>query len=448
MNVDDLPRLVEPPPGPKARALIERDARVVSPSHARVYPLVMERGEGALVHDPDGNRFLDFAAGIAVCSTGHSHPEVVAAIKQQADRFLHMPGAIFYHQPMVELAETMARLAPLAGGEGAVRMLFTNSGTEAIEAAIKLARYRTGRQNILAFYGSFHGRTLGALSLTASKAVQRRGFGPMLPGAVHVPYADCYRCPFGRVPENCDVECVTYIEDYPFKRTLPPDEVAAVILEPVQGEGGYVVPPARFFTRLRELCDRHGILLIADEIQSGIGRTGRMFAMEHFGVRPDIIAVAKGLASGMPLGLCIAREDLMTWPPGAHASTFGGNPVCCAAAVATLKLVSERYMDNARLQGDRLMEGLRALASRHLLIGDVRGLGLMIGIELVKDRAARLRAPEQTKRVVAECFRHGLLILTCGENTLRLCPPLVINAAQVDAALGILDQALAAAWAS
>ncbi|HET6373450.1 MAG TPA: acetyl ornithine aminotransferase family protein [Candidatus Polarisedimenticolia bacterium] len=437
-----LPQIVVPPPGPKARAIIERDSKSVSPSYSRPYPLVMERGEGAIVIDPDGNRFLDFAAGIAVCSTGHCHPEIVAAIREQAGRFLHMSSPDFYYEALVELAEMVGRMAPVKGGAEGSRVVFTNSGTEAIEAAVKLARYATGRQGIVAFYGSFHGRTMGALSLTASKTTQRKGFGPLVPGSIHVPYADCYRCPFGKTPDSCDVECVDFIEEYPLKRTAPPEEVAAVLVEPIQGEGGYVVPPARFFQRLRDLCDRHGMLLIADEVQSGVGRTGRMFAMEHFGVQPDIIAAAKGIASGMPLGLCIASAGVMRWPAGAHASTFGGNPVSCAAALATLKLVSSLYMDNARAQGERLMAGLSRLAAKHALIGEIRGLGLMIGIELVKDRATRLRAVEETRRAVDECFKRGLLILPCGENTLRLCPPLIIDEGQAGAALAILDEAL------
>lgn len=438
------PCMLVPPPGPKARAIIDRDARFCSPSYTRPYPFVMARGEGAIAIDVDGNRFLDFAAGIAVCSTGHSHPEVVAAITDQASRFLHMSSADFYYEPIVELAEMIAALAPVGGLPGRSRVLFTNSGTEAIEAALKLARHHTGRHLALAFYGSFHGRTFGALSLTASKIGQRRGFGPMLPGAIHVPYADCYRCPFGRTPDSCDLECVEFIEEYPFKRTTPPEEVAALIVEPVQGEGGYVIPPARYFQRLRELCDRHGILMIADEVQSGVGRTGRMFAMEHFGVTPDIVTAAKGIASGMPLGLCIARADLMDWPPGAHASTFGGNPVSCAAALATLKLITGGYMDNARRQGERLLAGLANLSARHPLIGDIRGLGLMIGLELVTDRVSRRRATDETRRVVTECFRRGLLVLSCGENAIRLCPPLVIDETQSDTALRILDEALKA----
>ncbi len=440
-----LPRIQAPLPGPRAQALIERDRRVLSSSYTRPYPFVMDHGEGAIAVDADGNRFLDFAAGIAVCSTGHSHPEVVAAVKAQADRYLHMAAPNFYQEPLVALAEKLAACRPVGSDASNVRVLFTNSGTEAIEAALKLARYKTRRHLAVAFFGGFHGRSMGALSLTASKALQRQGFGPMLPGAVHVPYADCYRCPFGRLPDSCDVECVTYIEDYPLKRIAPPDEIAAIVVEPIQGEGGYVVPPPRFFARLRELCDRHGILMIADEVQSGIGRTGRMFAMEHMGVVPDIVAVAKGIASGLPLGACIARADVMDWPAGAHASTFGGNPVACAAALATMKLVEEGLMANAAVQGERLRAGLRALAARHELIGEVRGLGLMVGMELVKDRHTRQRAPDETKRVIRECFERGLLVLACGENSVRFCPPLIVDERQVDAAVRIVDAALGAA---
>ena len=439
-----LPRIQIAPPGPKAQALMERDRRVLSSSYTRPYPFVMDHGDGAIAVDADGNRFLDFAAGIAVCATGHSHPDVVEAIREQSGRYLHMAVPNFYQEPLVAVAERLAAHCPVGDSPADVRVLFTNSGTEAIEAALKLARYKTRRHLALAFFGGFHGRSMGALSLTASKTLQRHGFGPMLPGAVHVPYADCYRCPFGRTPDACDLECVDYIEEFPLKRIAPPDEIAALVVEPIQGEGGYVVPPARWFARLRALCNRHGILMIADEVQSGIGRTGKMFAMEHMKVKPDIVAVAKGIASGLPLGACIARADVMDWPAGAHASTFGGNPVACAAALATLRLVEGSLMDNARLQGERLLSRLKALADKHPLVGEARGLGLMVGLELVTDRASRQRAPEQTKQVIQECFKRGLLVLACGENTIRFCPPLIVDTAQVDAAVAIVDAALGA----
>ena len=332
----NVPLIKTPLPGPKAQAVIARDREVVSPSYTRGYPLVMERGSGAIVEDVDGNVFLDCTAGIAVTATGHSHPEVVRAITEQAQRFLHMSGTDFYYEPQVKLAEELAAIAPIDGG---VRSFFANSGTEAIEACIKLSRYATKRDNLIAFLGGFHGRTLGALSLTASKAVQRRGFGPMMPGVFHAPFPDCYRCPVGLTPETCGAECLDYIEHNLFVHLVSPDEVAAIVLEPIQGEGGYAVAPDQFMQRLRELTRSFGTLLVVDEVQSGMGRTGKMFAVEHTGVRPDMIAVAKGIASGLPLGVAIARADLMeTWPSGAHASTFGGNAVSCAAALATLSM--------------------------------------------------------------------------------------------------------------
>ncbi len=344
----DLPQIIGPVPGPCARAVIERDNRTVSPSYTRCYPLVVARGEGAMVEDVDGNRFLDFNAGIAVVATGHCHPRVVEAIQEQAARLIHMSGTDFYYEELVALAEKLAEIAP---GDAARRVSFGNSGAEAMEGAIKLARYATGRDKLIAFYGGFHGRTLGALSLTARKAVQRQGFGPLLPGVVHAPYPYCYRCPFGQKPESCATECVKFIEDTLLKTVAPAEEVAAIVIEPVQGEGGYVVPPQKFFDELQRLAHQHGILLIADEVQSGMGRTGKMWASEHFDFVPDILAVAKGIASGMPLGATVARADLMTWPPGAHASTFGGNPVSCAAALVTIALLEEKLVAHAASMG-------------------------------------------------------------------------------------------------
>ncbi len=435
----DAPLLKTPLPGPKAKAIIERDRAVVSTSYTRGYPFVMARGEGAVVEDVDGNRFLDCAAGIAVNSTGHSHPQVVAAIVEQAQKFLHMSGTDFYYEPQVRLGEIFNEIAPF---DGQKRSFFSNSGTEANEAAIKLARYSTKRHGIIAFLGSFHGRTLGSLSLTASRAIQRRGFGPPLAGACHAPYPNCYRCPVGSRPESCAAECLSFIEDQLLVHLISPDEVAAVMVEPIQGEGGYVVPPAQFHQRLRDLTRQHGILLMCDEVQSGMGRTGRMFAIEHFGVQPDIVTVAKGVASGMPLGVTTARAEVMSWPPGAHASTFGGNPVSCAAAMATVDLLRGSLMRNAAEVGDYLQDGLLALMDKHPLIGDVRGRGLMIGIELVRDRQTKERATTERDRVVDACFARGLLILGAGRNALRLSPPLVLTKAQADVAIKILDEAL------
>ena len=438
MKVPDIKTAL---PGPRAKALIERDAKVVSPSYTRGYPLVIDRATGSTVQDVDGNLFLDCAAGIAVNSTGHSHPDVVRAITEQAGRFLHMSGTDFYYEPQVRLAEEIAAIAPIDGG---AQSFFGNSGAEAIEASLKLARYSTGRQNIIAFLGGFHGRTMGALALTASKAIQRRGMGPFMPGVFHAPYPDCYRCPIGSKPETCAAECLDFIDHQIFVHLVAPDEVAAVIIEPIQGEGGYVVAPDQFLQRLRDLTTSHGILLIDDEVQSGMGRTGKMFAIEFSGVQPDIIGIAKGIASGMPLGIAAARAGLMTWPPGAHASTFGGNPVACAAALATIKLLKERLMANAADVGAHFLAGLRALLDKHPLIGDVRGRGLMIGVELVRDRQTKERATEERNAVVTAAFTRGLLILGAGKNAIRFSPPLILTREEADVAVRIFDEALTA----
>ena len=427
-------------PGPRARALIERDKAVVSPSYTRGYPLVMERGYGAMVEDVDGNVFLDCAAGIAVNSTGHAHPDVVRAISEQAGKFLHMSGTDFYYEPQVRLAEELSAIAPIAGGS---RSFFGNSGTEAIEACIKLARYSTGRQNIIAFLGGFHGRSMGSLSLTASKAIQRRGFGPLLPGVYHAPYADCYRCPLGLQAANCAAECLDFIDHQLFVHLVSPDEVAAIVVEPIQGEGGYIVAPEQFMQRLRELTQQHGILLVDDEVQSGMGRSGKMFAIEYAGVEPDMVAIAKGIASGLPLGVAAARKGLMAWPPGAHASTFGGNPVSCAAALETINLLKKQLVANAADVGAHLKSGLAALADKHALIGDVRGRGLMVGVELVRDRTTKERAIDERDAVVAACFARGLLVLGAGKNAIRFSPPLVLSREQADTAVQIFDEALA-----
>src|SRR5689334_15477533 len=435
----DLPQIHGPLPGPSARQIIERDKKVISPSYTRSYPLVASRGEGAIVEDVDGNRFLDFNAGIAVVATGHCHPKVVEAIQRQAAQLVHMSGTDFYYENMVALAEKLAALAP---GGGERRVSFGNSGTEAIEAALKLARYSTGREKFIAFLGAFHGRTMGSLSLTASKPVQRRGFSPLVPGVHHIPYAYCYRCAYGKSPDTCAVECVKVIEDQLVKTVLPADEVAAIVVEPVQGEGGYVVPPQKFFDELARIAKRFGMLLVFDEVQSGMGRTGKMWAADHFGAVPDILAVAKGIASGMPLGATVARADLMTWPPGAHASTFGGNPVACAAALVTIALLEEELLENAARMGAYLMDRMRDWPARFPVVGEVRGLGLMIGIELVRDQETKEKAPGLRDEVVARAFERGLLMLGAGENTLRLSPPLVITREQCDFAIETLEECL------
>jgi 4-aminobutyrate aminotransferase len=435
------PVLKTPLPGPKAKAIIDRDSRVVSTSYTRDYPFVMARGEGALVEDVDGNVFLDCTAGIAVTSTGHSHPAVVAAIVDQAQKFIHMSGTDFYYEPQVRLGEELSAVAPMPGPH---RSFFANSGTEANEAAIKLARYHTKRQYLIAFFGAFHGRSMGSLSLTASKLAQRRGFGPLVPGVFHAPYANCYRCPVGASPDNCAAECLRFIDDQLLVHLVSPDEVAAIMVEPIQGEGGYVVPPNVFHERLRELTSKHGMLLVVDEVQSGMGRTGKMFAIEHTGVTPDVVTMAKGIASGLPLGVATARSDILSWPPGTHASTFGGNPVACAASLATLKLLRDGLVKNAETVGAHMMAGAKALMDKHPIVGDVRGRGLMIGLELVRDRKTKERATRERDALVHECFKRGMLVLGAGQNALRLCPPLVLTKEQADTAIGILDQALVA----
>jgi 4-aminobutyrate aminotransferase len=430
------PDIKTPLPGPKARAIIERDRKSVSPSYTRDYPFVIARGEGAVVEDVDGNRFLDCAAGIAVNSTGVSHPEVVKAITEQAGRFIHMSGTDFYYEPQVRLAEELAAIVPI---EGDVRTFFGNSGTEAMEAAIKLARYFTRRQAIIAFLGAFHGRSMGSLSLTASKAIQRRGFGPLVPGVYHAPYPDSYR---GGGPDAAAANSLAFIEDQLFTHLVSPDEVAAIVVEPVQGEGGYLVAPPAFLEGLRALTKKHGIVLVVDEVQSGMGRTGRMFASDHIGLDADVVTIAKGIASGMPLGVTCSRADIMTWPPGAHASTFGGNPVSCAAANATIALLKGGLIANAASVGAYLMDGLREMQKEHPLIGDVRGLGLMIGIELVRDRQTKERAVEERNALVQAMFRRGVLVLGAGRNALRLAPPLVFTRAQADSVLETMAASL------
>jgi len=433
----DAPQIRTSLPGPNARAIIERDAKYVSPSYTRDYPFVIARGEGAVVEDVDGNRFLDCAAGIAVNSTGVSHPDVVRAIADQAGKFIHMSGTDFYYEPQVRLAEKLASIAPI---DGDVRTFFANSGTETTEAAIKLSRYHTKRQGVIAFLGAFHGRSLGSLALTASKAIQRRGFGPFMPGVHHAPYPDPYR--FNGSADACAEACLSFLTDQLFVHLASPDEIAAIVVEPIQGEGGYLVPPPSFLHGLRELTRQHGMLLVVDEVQSGMGRTGRMFACDHIGLRADIVNIAKGIASGLPLGVTCARAEVMTWPPGAHASTFGGNPVSCAAANATIALLEESLVANAAAVGGYLMDAIRSLADKHPLIGDVRGKGLMIGIELVQDRATKVRAVEERNALVQAMFRRGVLVLGAGRNALRLAPPLVLSKAQADSVVRVLDEAL------
>ena len=417
----DEPRIVCVPPGPRASSWLARDRAVMSPSMTRAYPLVVRRAKGMMVEDLDGNRFLDFTAGIAVTAVGHSHPRVVAAIRRQSARLIHMSGTDFYYTPQVRLAERLARLAP---GPEPKRVFFTNSGAEAVEAALKLARHHTGRPRALAFLGAFHGRTYGALSLSGSKAVQRRGFSPLVPEIHHARYGD--------------LESVRSL----LNTVCPADELAAIFVEPIQGEGGYLVPPDHFLPGLRALCDEHGILLVIDEVQTGIGRTGRMFASEHWKVAGDLVCLAKGIANGLPLGALVARADVMDWPSGSHGSTFGGNPVACAAALETLRLVEVKYLKNAELRGLELRRGLMGLSSRHECVHEVRGLGLMIGVEI---HEAGAPSPRLRDRVLAEAFARGLLLLPCGPSTVRFCPPLCLSSRHVQIGVALFDAALLAA---
>ena len=433
-----VPCLKTPLPGPLSRELIESDELFVSPSYTRFYPLAVKRASGTTLEDMDGNLFLDFTAGIAVCGTGHCHPRVVRAIQEQAGKLLHMCGADFYYPPLRDLARKLSEISP---GDATKRVLFTNSGAEAIEAAIKLARYHTGRQQIIAFYGAFHGRTMGALSLTASKITQRCRFEPLVPGVTHVGYGHCYRCPVHLKYPSCRMACVSDIEDMLFKKLVAPEEVAAIVVEPIQGEGGYVVPPPEYHPQLKALAEKHGILYVADEVQSGMGRTGKMFAIDHWGVVPDILCLAKGLASGMPLGAMIARGEIMDWAPGAHASTFGGNPVSCVAALETIALLEEGLIQNAAEVGEHLITRLRGLQERHSLIGDVRGKGLMVGIELVLDRDSRAPATEKRDAILQNCFRRGLVLLGCGESGIRFSPALLVTKEEVETAQAIMEAA-------
>ncbi len=426
-----------------AETWIARDAAAISPSYTRSYPFVMAKGQGSEVWDVDGRRYIDFGTGIAVTNTGHSHPHVVEAIKKQVDLFLHMSGTDFYYAQQIELAERLNKLAPISGP---TKVFFGNSGAEAVEAALKLARWYTKRPRFIAFYRAFHGRTFGALSLTASKAIQRQGFAPLVPGVSHAFYPNPYRNPFPG--EDPGLAALDYIENHLFKTTTPPEEVAAIIVEPIQGEGGYIVPPDNFLPGLRELADKYGILLIFDEVQTGFGRTGKMFAAEHWGVEPDIICMAKGIASGMPLGAIVAKSEIMSWPPGAHASTFGGNPVSCAAALATLDLLEGGLVEMSARSGAYLKSRLREIAERYPVMGDVRGKGLMVGVEFVKDQESKEPWPELRDAIVQKAFEQGLLILGCGYNSLRFIPALNIPEDLLDEGINMYEAALDAALKS
>jgi len=426
-------------PGPRATKLIKLDKTYVSPSYTRVYPLVVDKAKGLWVHDVDGNIFLDFTAGIAVNATGHCHPQVVKAIQMQAKQLLHMSGTDFYYTPQIILAEKLAAMAP---GRSTKKVYFGNSGAEAVEAAFKLARWHTKRELNIAFFGAFHGRTMGALSLTASKTIQKKHYNPLVPGITHIPYAYCYRCAYNLTYPKCGLYCVNWVEDTLFRSTMPAEEVAAIFVEPIQGEGGYIVPPPEFHGKLNKIAKKYGILYVADEVQSGIGRTGKMFAMQHFGVVPDIIALAKGIASGLPLGAMIAPAKIMNWEAGSHASTFGGNPLSCRAAMVTIELLENNMMKNAAGQGERLLKGLRKMQKTFECMGDVRGKGLMVAVELVKDRETKKPATEWRSRIIKKTFEKGLLLLGCGENSIRFCPSLSVTSNEVDTCLSIFEESV------
>lgn len=434
-------KIVVTPPGPKAREVLKKDQSLLSPSLGRLYPLVVESGEGCLVRDVDGNTYLDFSSGLVVLNLGHRHPKVVEAIHRQAEKLLHYSYSDFYYPEVVELAQALTKITP---GKFAKKVFYGNSGAEAIEAGMKLSRWHTRRQYLIAFLGAFHGRTYGALSLTASKPVQRRHFAPLLPSVQHIPYPYCYRCPMGGGdPDECGDLCLAYLEDQVLKRLVPPEDVAAIVFEPIQGEGGYIVPPKGFFPKLQKIASKHGILLVDDEVQSGIGRTGRWFGIEHWEVEPDVVCVAKGLASGLPIGATIAREELMDWEAGSHASTFGGNPVACASALAVIKAVEEeRLLDNATKQGRYILRRLSEMGEKNPLFGEVRGKGLMIGVELVKDQKTKTPAPDEAKALITRCFRQGLVLTTCGVSTIRFTPPLTLTQELAEEGLEVFEAAL------
>lgn len=434
------PKIKVTPPGPKARKIVDRDAAVISPSFGRAYPLVVESAEGNIVKDVDGNEFIDMNAGLAVCSVGHGHPKLKKAIKDQVDKFIHYSYTDFFYEAYVDLGEALSGILPIGGP---VKVFYGNSGAEAIEAAMKVARWHSERQGYLAFIGGFHGRTLGAVSLTASKPYQRRRFGPLVPGVVHVLYPYCYRCPFNLDCDSCGMACVDYIDDYLFHKYVVPEEVSMLMVEPIQGEGGYVVPPDAYFPKLKKLLDGYGIMFAVDEVQSGVGRTGKWFAIEHWGVEPDIVCIAKGIAAGLPLGVMASRAEIQDWTPGSHASTFGGNPVSCAAALTVLDIIkSEGLLKNAEVEGGYIKRRLEEMLEVHPMIGDVRGKGLMVGVEIVKDKDSKKVAPKETEEIMMECFRNGLAIVNCGVNVIRWMPPLTITRDLIDPSLEIFEKAL------
>jgi len=435
--MSSYPKIVVTPPGPKAREWVKKDENVISPSYGRFYPLVVESAKGCIVKDVDGNEFIDFNSGLVCMNVGHNHPKVVAAIKNQCDRFLHYSNTDFFYKEVIELAD---KLAHIASGGPEKKVYFGNSGAEAMEAAVKLAKWHTRKQLFLGFISAFHGRTIGALSFTASKPTQRRYFFPLMPGVTHVPYGYCYRCPYKLTFPECRYWCVDFIDEYVLQKYIPPEDVAAIVIEPIQGEGGYVVPPPEYHQRIKKLADKYGFLLIDDEVQSGMGRTGKWFAIEHWGVEPDIVCTSKALASGLPLGATIAKAKVMDWVPGSHASTFGGNPLSCVAAGAVIDVIKEeKLLENATKQGAYIMKRLAELKEKSEIVGDVRGKGLMIGMEIVEDKESKKPAPQKASEIMMRSWKRGINVITCGASTIRIAPPLVITRELVDSSLNIIE---------
>jgi 4-aminobutyrate aminotransferase len=435
--MSSYPKIVVTPPGPKARELVKKDETLISPSYGRFYPLVVESGKGCIVKDVDGNEFIDFNSGLVCLNVGHNHPKVVGAIKNQSERFLHYSNTDFYYREVVDLAERLAHITP---GSPEKKVFFGNSGAEAIEAAVKLAKWHSRRQLFIAFISAFHGRTIGALSFTASKPTQRRSFFPLMPGVTHVPYGYCYRCPYKLTFPECHYWCVDFIDEYVLQKYVPPEDTAGIVVEPIQGEGGYVVPPPEYFQRLKKIADKYGLLFIDDEVQSGMGRTGKWFAIEHWGVEPDILTTSKALASGLPLGACVAKSKIMDWVPGAHASTFGGNPLSCVAANAVIDVIKEeKLLENASKQGAYIMKRLTELKDKSEIVGDVRGKGLMIGMEIVESKESKKPAPQKVNEIMMRSWKRGVNVITCGASTIRIAPPLIITKELVDSALDIIE---------
>jgi len=438
--MSNYPKIVVTPPGPKARELVKKDEQLISPSYLRFYPLVVDSGNGCIIRDVDGNEYIDFNSGLVCLNVGQNHPKVVEAIKKQCARFLHYSNADFYYNEVVALAEKLTEITP---GSFEKKVFFSNSGAEAVETAVKLAKWHTRKQLFISFINSFHGRTIGALSFTASKPVQRSYYSPLMPGVIHVPYPYCYRCPFKQTYPDCHYWCVDFIDECVMQKYVSQEDTAAIIFEPIQGEGGYIVPPSDYFERLSKLAGRYGLLLIADEVQTGVGRTGKWFSVEHWNVEPDILCSAKALASGLPLGATVAKAKIMDWVSGSHSSTFGGNPVSCVAAMAVIKAIKEEKMlENANKQGTYILKRLEELKAESSIVGDVRGKGLMLGVEIVENKEDKRPAPEKAREVIMRSWKRGVAVITCGISTLRIAPPLNITRELVDSALEIIEDTI------